>query len=421
MISVIKFSRSIFDTLMSLGPVNPQLWQDRWNWTPSVEVWPVKVQLFHCPKHVPVAFLTVPKCGTTSTINWVLQMEGESQLRSLYRSGKAFLQEQGPSEFAQIVKAELEYAALEGKIPNEKLESKDFASSLMFRALHRYKPGLETYDATVTVEREFLPPAHLCPLCCIHGWQRQRVVLARNPFVRLMSYFRFAWLNRPDWPLHKWTRWEGFSEFYRFVLNLRDSKPGLFANGLEWSKESITKCQQADDKSVPGTALHPWVCKTTYYTLSSYDIFHIRPLSDMVSDERFLAGPAVMEDIFVLHLETLKDDIAGLEERLCTRFGFCEKLPSFPSVLPGKNIRDSAVEGSVKERCGFKEATLTWHNCSAPAWLELWDARLTSMVVRHYHADFRWLGYTTDPATLMPQAVATSETAKRCAAVQELC
>lgn len=32
----------------------------------------------------------------------------------------------------------------------------------------------------------------------------------------------------------------------------------------------------------------------------------------------------------------------------------------------------------------------------------LWDARLTSMVVRHYHADFRWLGYTTDPATLMP-------------------
>lgn len=94
-------------------------------------------------------FVEVPKCGTTSTINWVLQMEGlegshfrhffalnlesawasscqpthqdgpdlyrlqsttnpsfskiythsdpegESQLRSLYRSGKAFLQEQG--------------------------------------------------------------------------------------------------------------------------------------------------------------------------------------------------------------------------------------------------------------------------------------------------------------------------------------
>ena len=42
----------------------------------------------------------------------------------------------------------------------------------------------------------------------------------------------------------------------------------------------------------------------------------------------------------------------------------------------------------------------------------LWDARLTSMVVRHYHADFRWLGYTTDPATLMPQAVATSGSEK---------
>jgi len=82
----------------------------------------------------------------------------------------------------------------------------------------------------------------------------------------------------------------------------------------------------------------------------------------MVSDERFLAGPAVMEDIFVperhifvgsfcmflglqthhdfnalvficlqvLHLETLKDDIAGLEERLCTRQGQSGFL-SFPT------------------------------------------------------------------------------------------
>lgn len=90
----------------------------------------------------------------------------------------------------------------------------------------------------------------------------------------------------------------------------------------------------------------------------------------MVSDERFLAGPAVMEDIFapephiylldpfvcflvfrltmismrwclswqnamfsclqVLHLETLKDDIAGLEERLCTRQGQ-SGFPSFPT------------------------------------------------------------------------------------------
>ena len=38
---------------------------------------------------------------------------------------------------------------------------------------------------------------------------------------------------------------------------------------------------------------------------------------------------------------------------------------AFDSWTPGLH-----QEGSVKERCGFKEATLTWHNCSAPAWLE---------------------------------------------------
>ncbi|CAL1165040.1 unnamed protein product, partial [Cladocopium goreaui] len=386
----------------SLGPVNPQLWRDRQNRTPSMHGWPVKVQLFHCPKRVPVAFLTVPKCGTTSTINWVLQMEGQEQLRSLERSGKAFLHHQGPGQLADLVKGELESAASQGTIPNEKLMDKDFASLVMFRALHRYKPGLESYDATVTVEREFLPPANLCPLCCIHGWQRQRVVLARNPFVRLMSYFRFVWLNNPNWGDHKWTGWAGFSDYYQFVLQMRDSKPGLFANGLDWVPESVNKCKQENDGKLEGTALHPWICKTTYYTLSAYDIFHLRPVSDMVSDERFLAGPAAMEDILVLHLETLKEDILQLEEALCSRFGFCEKLPPFPSVLPGKNIRDSAVEGAVKEKCGFKEKTLTWHNCTAPEWLQLWDPRVTSMVVRHYRQDFRWLGYSTDPANLLP-------------------
>ena len=43
----------------SLGPVNPQLWTDRFNRTPTM--WPVKVQLFHCPKRVPVAILTAPR------------------------------------------------------------------------------------------------------------------------------------------------------------------------------------------------------------------------------------------------------------------------------------------------------------------------------------------------------------------------
>ncbi len=41
-------------------------------------------------------------------------------------------------------------------------------------------------------------------------------------------------------------------------------------------------------------------------------------------------------------------------------------------------------EGSVKERCGFKEATLTWHNCSAPAWLEHLGEQKTGMENQYF-------------------------------------
>ena len=88
----------------------------------------------------------------------------------------------------------------------------------------------------------------------------------------------------------------------------------------------------------------------------------------------------------MLHLETLQEDILRLEELLCSRFGHCSKLPPFPAVLPGKNIRDSAVDGYVKERCGFNETSLRWRNCSAPPWLELWTKELRHTAVRHYRA-----------------------------------
>ncbi|CAJ1425404.1 unnamed protein product [Effrenium voratum] len=370
----------------------------------SLEAWPVKVQLLHCPKTVPLAILTVPKCGTTSTINWVLQMEGEDQIRSLYNGGRLFLHRQGPGEFMnRFVVKELIRAAEQGAIPNSKLSSEEFGNQIMYRALHRYKPGYETYDEAVTVEREFLPPAHMCPLCCIYGRDRQHVVLARNPFVRVMSYYRFSWLNNPTWGAHRWTSWPGYEDYVRFVLNIRDTMPGKFANRLQWAKNAENTCRQAQDERVPGTALHSWLCKTVYLTLSADDIFHLRPVSDMVRDKRFLAGPQIMDDMLVLHLETLKQDIAGLEETLCSRFGFCKGLPPFPSVLPGKNIRDSMMEGGSKEHCSFKEATLQWRNCTAPPWLQLWTPDLTALVVRHYEEDFRWLGYATDPAHLLPE------------------
>eukprot|EP00439_Symbiodinium_sp_Y106_P060095 s792_g8.t2 len=387
----------------SLGPMPPQIWQDRQNRTLPSDAWPVEVQLSHCPKRVPVAILTIPKCGTTSTINWALQMEGEEDLDSLVQGASLFLKYKGPGEFSDsFIIPELQRAAAAGAIPTEKLAGSAWSSNMMYRAIHRYKPGGENYDKSVAVEREFVPPAHLCPFCCLYGHGRQHVVMGRNPFVRMTSYFKFSWLNNNAvWGQHKWTRWEGFGDWLSLVMEARESMPGGFANGLQWAPTIRQSCRQSSTL-IPGTALHPFHCETKYYSLSAEDIFHIRPLSDMVYDERFLAGSSFLEDAVVLHLETLQADITLLRDTLCRRFSFCTGLPPFPQVLPGKNLRDSMREGAVKEHCSFTEKTLEWRNCTAPAWTELWTESLRQQMIRHYGDDFKWLGYSTDPGHLMP-------------------
>lgn len=60
----------------------------------------VATQLFHCPKDVPLAILPLPKCGTTSVVNWALTMEGDEERKSLARATAMLLQE-GPMRFVQ--------------------------------------------------------------------------------------------------------------------------------------------------------------------------------------------------------------------------------------------------------------------------------------------------------------------------------
>ena len=46
-----------------------------------------------------------------------------------------------------------------------------------------------------------------------------------------------------------------------------------------WDLGALKRDRQAGDQKVEGTALYPWICRTTHYTLSAYDIFHLRPVS----------------------------------------------------------------------------------------------------------------------------------------------
>ena len=66
------------------------------------------------------------------------------------------------------------------------------------RLMHRFPGDTETQENWKWMR--FLPPAHLCPQCCTKQKWRKKVVLARNPFVRLASMFQFAWLPATEHP-----------------------------------------------------------------------------------------------------------------------------------------------------------------------------------------------------------------------------
>lgn len=66
------------------------------------------------------------------------------------------------------------------------------------RLMHRFPGDTETQKNWKWMR--FLPPAHLCPQCCTKQKWRKKVILARNPFVRLASMFQFAWLPSTEHP-----------------------------------------------------------------------------------------------------------------------------------------------------------------------------------------------------------------------------
>ena len=72
------------------------------------------------------------------------------------------------------------------------------------RLMHRFPGDTETQKNWKWMR--FLPPAHLCPQCCTKQKWRKKVILVRNPFVRLASMFQFAWLPSSEHPSERRAR-----------------------------------------------------------------------------------------------------------------------------------------------------------------------------------------------------------------------
>lgn len=360
---------------------------------------PVPVQLFHCPKAVPIALLLIPKCGTTSGVNWAMSMEGERARASIARATRRLFRE-GKHGFMDWLGEELHVAfaanglSFEGPGANV---TASLADKLFERSLYRVSFGDEGSGDGKYVQH-YVPPAHLCPMCCMYGHGRQRVVLARNPYLRLVSYYRFRWLNAGDVSQPR-TRWVDFGAWLGSLLGFRAGRAGSFANDLGWAPQWLDGglcSSELDDEAL--------LCREALLLgLDDSDVFHLRPLGDMAADRRMLGGLGSFEGVHVVHLETLDADVVALDARLCEDFAYCEPLPPFPRrVLPSGDV---LPERSQRERCELDVASLQWQNCTAPPWQELWTPHLVTMVQNAYREDFELLGYSTSPLHLRPLVV----------------
>merc|ERR1711879_1119803 len=94
--------------------------------------------------------------------------------------------------------------------------TEDDLRRLVNRSLFRMPKETEVGKESVL---HFLPPAHLCPICCLNGIGRQQVLIARNPYLRIMSYFKYRFLNSVLFSSK--TTWDDFGPWLGAVLGFR--------------------------------------------------------------------------------------------------------------------------------------------------------------------------------------------------------
>lgn len=167
-------------------------------------------------------------------------------------------------------------------------------------------------------------------MCCATGARHLRVVFVRNPFTRISSYYLKAFQRR--------MRFEVF-----------------IANAIRHPASCIKKNN----------------CSAVH-SFRMHHRKHVVPISEVMQDLQPPTGGQA--EVYVVHLELLKNGLKDLELRLCRKFSFCEPLPPFPS----RNRRPLKVK------------------------MGLWTNALRHQILSWQHGDFKAFGYGDDPQNLLP-------------------
>eukprot|EP00438_Fugacium_kawagutii_P028429 Skav221019 [mRNA] locus=scaffold2350:405305:406735:- [translate_table: standard] len=355
------------------------------------------VQLF-CPAAVPISVFPILKCGHTALSQWLGKLEGLETQDAVSRllqgfqekgaprylkaalSGSGYYQEigkdwihdevnfGGPESFFNEILRDVTLLGHDADLKAKLAWAMKFTSRLMF----------DHSSAIVPDSHLYLPP-HLCSSCCKTARGRLPVVLVRNPFARLASNWRLTVLLPLQWHtqhnldntgLESVEIMEGLQSLSH-LPNFVSLVEGLLAgNAALNAVDTVGRVENLMDGRVPvWPPSHP---------LSLGDVMHMIPITDLLN-----SAPTEWrsQKKFFLHLEHLEDDMQTLSKVLCSDYGFCNELPSFPHIKPtDEHKRDG------------------WSTAEDISWRMLrsalnWTQPLVTQTARIYREDFELLGY----------------------------
>ncbi|CAK9102382.1 unnamed protein product [Durusdinium trenchii] len=199
-------------------------------------------------------------------------------------------------------------------------------------------------------------PPFLCQQCCMQGYGRLMVILARNPYMRIASYFK-RWIA----PTRFFGDWSMFPIWLRHLQNV-----SRFTDGFK-------ACRGRGE-------------------LNSDDVLHTRSVKEMLDDDR------------------VAKDLEQLQQSLCQSFSFCRSFPPFPSSgFHHSNVfRAPEAKNLVKDRMRWRKM---WRGLK-PLMLERygWDFEHLGYSTEPWAED----GWTQkDPWDLMPRETALTRAALR--------
>ncbi|CAE7569574.1 unnamed protein product, partial [Symbiodinium sp. CCMP2456] len=191
----------------------------------------------------------------------------------------------------------------------------------------------------MSLGRRFMLPKHLCPTCCQYGIGRLRVMLVRNPFERLVSFFRYRWLGSAN---KRSNRWEDFATYVRYVSQVFNQTDAY--------------------RRLPSEFSHGALLPDNRHEFEQEDLLHTRAVSEWLASAQ---PPLNASDFFHIKVEELGRSLRELSRRLCDRLNFCQPLPQMPKV----NIFSQPIPARV------------WANC--------WRGGAALQAYHRYRADFQ--------------------------------